>query len=565
MSTPNRSQHRAQSKSGRSPWRYALPTILLAVMILFSLGVAGSLAAPALDEGTSPTSDPVGAVRAVDPAASPTPVPPDASVEEMQWLEAVESAYKPDYVRLATGNPQAVPAWRAAELAQAMGVNPAASPTPVPPDASAEEMQWLEAVESAYKPDYVRLATGNPQAVPAWRAAELAQAMGVNAATHATYAWPFTVVQMGHAIQSYQNYSSGTSAAYFHHGIDIIAPNGTQVYNRSGGQVVNVENYQPGNDLYWEVAVLDPEGYIWQYHHIDKNTIPQAIKDAFAAYQANPTTGGFIAPDTYIGNIVYWPVTSFGYRFNHIHLNILGAGGAYMNGFEFHAPLADTVAPVLTTIGLLKNNTVTAGNTVSGDYGLYVRAKDLMMSPVYYLPPYKVEFSVDGGAVTTVWEFKDLPGGSDRYAYPNDYYVAPPTCGNYSCREFYVDLGFTTAGERVFPATNCSHAANVTVYDYNGNSTSGSFTWTVTGGLPVTLSVSKTGSGSGTVSSPAGIDCGATCSATYDGCTTSVTLTADPATGSIFTGWSGACTDSGACSVTMNGDRTVTATFVPMV
>ena len=439
MSTPNRSQHRTQSKSGRSPRRYALPTLLLTLMILFSLGVAGSLAASALDEGPPPTSDPVGAVRVVDPAAPPPPVPPDASAEEMQWLEAVESAYKPDYVRLATGNPQAVPAWKAAELARAMGVNPAAPPTPVPPDASAEEMQWLEAVESAYKPDYVRLATGNPQAVPAWKAAELARAMGVNpaapptpvppdasaeemqwleavesaykpdyvrlatgnpqavpgwqaaemaqatgvnVATHATYAWPFTVVQMGHAIQSYQNYSSGTSAAYFHHGIDIMAPNGTQVYNRSGGQVVNVENYQPGNDLYWEVAVLDPEGYIWQYHHIDKNTIPQAIKDAFAAYQANPTSGGFIAPDTYIGNIVYWPVTSFGYRFNHIHLNILGAGGAYMNGMEFHAPLADTVAPVLTTIGLLKNNTVTAGNTVSGDYGLYVRAKDLMMSPV---------------------------------------------------------------------------------------------------------------------------------------------------------------------------------------
>ena len=121
MSTPNRSQHQAQSKSGRSPRRYALPTILLAVMILFSLGVAGSLAASALDEGKPPTSDPVGAVRAVDPAAPPTPVPPDASAEEMQWLEAIESAYKPDYVRLATGNPKAVPAWKAAELAQARG------------------------------------------------------------------------------------------------------------------------------------------------------------------------------------------------------------------------------------------------------------------------------------------------------------------------------------------------------------------------------------------------------------------------------------------------------------
>ena len=132
---------------------------------------------------------------------------------------------------------------------------------------------------------------------------------------HSVYSWPFTFDQMGHAIQSYQNYSSGTSAAYFHHGIDMIAVNGTQVYTRSGGQVVNVENYQPGQAIYWEVAILDAEGYVWQYHHIDRNTIPQSIIDAFEAWKANPTTGGYISPNTRIGNIVYWPVVSMGYRF----------------------------------------------------------------------------------------------------------------------------------------------------------------------------------------------------------------------------------------------------------
>ncbi len=336
---------------------------------------------------------------------------------------------------------------------------------PFPPDASPEEARVLEDVEAAYQADYLHLATGDAQAA------------------HATYAWPFNVsFTLGHAIQSYQNYSSGTSAAYFHHGIDIMAPNGTDVFNRSGGQVVNVENYQPGNDLYWEVAVKDPEGYIWQYHHIDKNTIPQAIKDKFAEYQANPTSGGYIAPNTYIGDIVYWTVTSFGKRFNHIHLNILAAGGAYVNGFEFHTPLNDTAAPLLQTIGLLKNNTVQTVTTITGVYGLYVRAKDLVLDDVYYLPPHQVDFTVDGGPVTTVWEFANLPGGASDTAYVNDYYVAPPTCGNYSCREFYVDLGFTTGGQRVFPVTNGAHTVNVTVYDYAGNSTSRSFTWTVTGG-----------------------------------------------------------------------------------
>jgi len=82
-------------------------------------------------------------------------------------------------------------------------------------------------------------------------------------------------------------------------------------------------------------------------------------------------------------------------------------------------------------------------------------------------------------------------------------------------------------------------------------------------GAPVTstLTVSKTGAGSGTVnSSPGGISCGTTCSANFT-TGSSVTLTASPASGSTFAGWSGACTGTGACSVTMAGARAVTATF----
>ncbi|TLY24508.1 MAG: hypothetical protein E6K64_06525 [Nitrospirae bacterium] len=57
-----------------------------------------------------------------------------------------------------------------------------------------------------------------------------------------------------------------------------------------------------------------------------------------------------------------------------------------------------------------------------------------------------------------------------------------------------------------------------------------------------------------------GIDCGATCSASYES-GMEVTLTATPASGSIFTGWSGGCSGTGTCTVTMNSDTVVTATF----
>jgi immune inhibitor A len=75
------------------------------------------------------------------------------------------------------------------------------------------------------------------------------------------------------------------------------------------------------------------------------------------------------------------------------------------------------------------------------------------------------------------------------------------------------------------------------------------------------LAVSKVGSGTGSVSStPAGISCGGTCSASFS-CGTPVSLSPMPGTGSSFAGWSGDCSGTGACSVTMDGARNVTATF----
>src|SRR2546425_6115264 len=78
-----------------------------------------------------------------------------------------------------------------------------------------------------------------------------------------------------------------------------------------------------------------------------------------------------------------------------------------------------------------------------------------------------------------------------------------------------------------------------------------------------TLTVSKAGAGSGTVtSSPAGISCGATCSTSFTPGAV-VTLTAAPAAGSTFTGWSGGgCTGTGTCTVTMTAATSVTATFM---
>ena len=74
-----------------------------------------------------------------------------------------------------------------------------------------------------------------------------------------------------------------------------------------------------------------------------------------------------------------------------------------------------------------------------------------------------------------------------------------------------------------------------------------------------TLTVNRSGTGSGTVTG-GGISCGATCTATLES-GTRVTLTATAGSGSTFSGWSGDCSGTGSCTVSMTAARAVAAAF----
>jgi len=77
-----------------------------------------------------------------------------------------------------------------------------------------------------------------------------------------------------------------------------------------------------------------------------------------------------------------------------------------------------------------------------------------------------------------------------------------------------------------------------------------------------TLNVTLAGAGSGVVgSNPAGISCGSACSASFAS-GSAVSLAASAARGSTFAGWSGACSGTGSCNMTLNSTTNVTATFV---
>jgi len=130
--------------------------------------------------------------------------------------------------------------------------------------------------------------------------------------------------------------------------------------------------------------------------------------------------------------------------------------------------------------------------------------------------------------------------------------TATPAAGASVHLEAVPDSGATFAGW----SGACSGAApcDVTVQ--------GEMSVTATFSRPVMRKLTVAVQGEGrVVSTPAGIDCAAgACSATFtDGA--SVALVATSATGSAFGGWSGACSGTAPCNVTLQNDMQISAKF----
>jgi subtilisin family serine protease len=150
-----------------------------------------------------------------------------------------------------------------------------------------------------------------------------------------------------------------------------------------------------------------------------------------------------------------------------------------------------------------------------------------------------------------------IPGGG--YASYNGTSMAAPHVAG-----AWAQLRQLQPGISVSDGLSLLKSQGLTVNDTRPGGTVSGLKRLQTGGLtatPRTLSVFRSGTGGGIVSSvPGGVLCGGDCNEIFaDGA--NVTLTATPSSGSTFVGWSGACSGTGACTLNMSEARQVTAQF----
>jgi hypothetical protein len=146
-------------------------------------------------------------------------------------------------------------------------------------------------------------------------------------------------------------------------------------------------------------------------------------------------------------------------------------------------------------------------------------------------------------------------GGAD----PTDFVIDSDSCNGATVAAH----GSCAISVSFAPTARGSRAASLSV---NGGSLSAALTGV--GETFLSLSVSKSGTGNGTVSDNTGaLNCGTTCSAQYAWTTDNpvVSLTATPDGSSVFAGWSGGgCSGTATtCAVTLSAATTVNAEFTP--
>ena len=242
-------------------------------------------------------------------------------------------------------------------------------------------------------------------------------------------------------------------------------------------------------------------------------------------------------------------------------------GGGAITGYEVTpyvggAPQAATLVGVVTqtTVSGLANGTTYTFRAAAVN-ALGTGAQSAASNPVTprTVPEAPINVSATGGTrqATVTWSPPASDGGDAISGYDVTSYVTG------------IAQGTTTVGA-VTQAT-VGGLTNGTTYTFrvaakNGVGTgaqSADSNAVTPAAQRFTLTVSKTEAGAGIVtSSSGGITCGTSCAADFDA-GTSLTLTAIAASGSTFAGWSGACTGTGPCAVTMDATKAVTAAFVP--
>lgn len=229
--------------------------------------------------------------------------------------------------------------------------------------------------------------------------------------------WPIEFQDDSHTLGNVMAQYQPFGKPYFHGGIDIRTVGGKMTrtpvagrleaghYSYSTNDDGSMEKFwkpwpQQGDSTYFEVAVVTDDGFRFEFHHINRSTLPRKIVDMLNA------GGGRVEVGTEVGAAISW----MGQDYDHIHYNIVAPSGVRINPEHASALLTDTMAPEISDAAVVSaNGTVSSfgtGRLSEVPSAIVVAVQDHLDHNVYDHPPTFARLTFANGMQSS-WDFTE--------------------------------------------------------------------------------------------------------------------------------------------------------------
>lgn len=181
--------------------------------------------------------------------------------------------------------------------------------------------------------------------------------------------WPVDLQRWPHQLGPNFGQFQDLGSRYFHGGQDILSFPGAEIRTPVSGvlgggfysykdlpsghsekRLVGLDDYLEGRGepkwgkRFFEVSVTTPEGYRFEFHHVDPDSLPRNILQGIL--RADNVYAGEI-----VGHVIAFDHQAFGVDYDHIHYNVFSPENNPINPMQVSKKLKDTSAPRITLLG----------------------------------------------------------------------------------------------------------------------------------------------------------------------------------------------------------------------
>jgi hypothetical protein len=248
--------------------------------------------------------------------------------------------------------------------------------------------------------------------------------------------WPVQFQDAAHTIgNSMAQFQPFDTPPYFHGGCDLRTRAGAEIVSPVSGRLEaghygystnpdgSMKKFwkpwpQAGDAAYFEVAVISEDGIRYEFHHVNRSTLPADIVARLNGQDR------FVTAGTLLGHVIRW----MGLEYHHAHYNVILPGEGRVNPEFVSTLLPDSLAPEMGAVFALFAD----GRVEEFGDGLFLQAprefvvetQDRQDNNIYVHPPSLARLSFSSGQKTE-WDFREtLLSPAGKFPVLSEFFLA---------------------------------------------------------------------------------------------------------------------------------------------